>query len=103
MEPTHLTEREKAFLSAFYGLQGGRGVDASKAIRAAGYSGKRANQAAYKLMQRPRVAEIISRIERERNAAIRADVEQRSREAQEAAARSREASRAKLFARLHRR
>ncbi len=56
-------ERETAFIVAFTGLDDGEPVDASKAIRRAGYAGPRANQAAYKLLQRSRVAERIAKIQ----------------------------------------
>jgi phage terminase small subunit len=59
----HLTDRETNFIAAFTGLNDGEPVDASKAIRCAGYAGTRANQAAYKLLQRPRVALRIAEIQ----------------------------------------
>jgi hypothetical protein len=51
-----LTPRERLFIQAYWGLGGlDSAWNASKAIRIAGYMGKRSNQAAYKLRQRPRV------------------------------------------------
>jgi hypothetical protein len=100
MDIAPLTEREDKFLTAYLGLpDGGPGVDASKAIRLAGYTGTRANQAAYKLKERPRVAEAISRFERARDANIRALIAVRAREDAE----DRERSRAAMLERLHRR
>jgi hypothetical protein len=97
---TPLTEREEKFLTAYFGLaDGGPGVDASKAIRAAGYTGTRANQAAYKLLQRPRVAEAVSRRNRARDANIRALMAERDRKEEEDWNRGR----AERFARLYRR
>lgn len=50
-----LNPRELAFVKAFWGIGQQAQSDASKAIREAGYVGARANQAGYKMMQRPRV------------------------------------------------
>jgi Terminase small subunit len=100
MDTSSLTEREKKFLTAYFGLpNGGPGVDASKAIRAAGYTGTRANQAAYKMMQRPRVTEAVSRFNRARDANILASIAERDRKDKE----DWERGRAERFARLHRR
>jgi hypothetical protein len=97
---TPLTEREEKFLTAYFGLaDGGPGVGASAAIRAAGYTGTRANQAAYKMMQRPRVTEALARFERTRDANIRALIAERAREDAE----DRERSRAAMLERLYRR
>jgi phage terminase small subunit len=57
-----LSDRERLFFMAYYRL--GNAPDArysaSKAIRICGYSGARANQAAYKMMKRPRVKAVFA-------------------------------------------
>jgi phage terminase small subunit len=93
---TNLTEREQAFLTAFFGLKGGRRLDASKAVRVAGYTGKRANQAAYKLTRRPRVIGEISRLEREQQARIETWFKQRAREIEVKVRRDRDATTKRL-------
>ena len=61
---TQLSARERAFLIALYGNR--RRNSASDAIREIGYTGARANQAAYKMLHRPRVLRVANMVEAER-------------------------------------
>jgi hypothetical protein len=57
-----LSDRERLFFMSYFRL--GKAPDAkcvaSQAIRICGYSGARANQAAYKMMKRPRVIAVFA-------------------------------------------
>jgi hypothetical protein len=60
----NLNPRETAFVKAYWGINRQAVYDASKAIRETGYAGARANQAGYKMMQRPSVKQAFELIEK---------------------------------------
>jgi hypothetical protein len=73
-----LSDRERLFFMAYFGLRNVPDAKyvASQAIRICGYSGARANQAAYKMMKRPRVIAVFAAFQ-----AWRFDVDSRAYQA----------------------